>query len=88
MAAVAIPAETEVRDRMIERAFDNYTDDDLRRVIAKCSDILSERDRSRKEEALRKANELLKGAGLNPREFVEVKKQKRVGRSTGGREKK
>jgi hypothetical protein len=49
---------------------ESLNDDDLRGIIARCNELLEQRDRKRKEKALEDARAILAGAGLSLRDVA------------------
>lgn len=58
-----------------------YSDDQLKAVIAAARDLLEERDRQRKDEAARRIREIAAASGLT----VAVKTRKKRGRPAGSK---
>jgi DNA-binding protein H-NS len=56
-------------------------DAELQAVIARCNELLKERDRQRKDKALEEARAILAGAGLNLRDVASGKPQKNGSKS-------
>ena len=61
---------------MILDSLEKCGDDELRAVINRCDDLLKQRDKQRKEEALEQARVILAGAGLTLRDVAAGKPQK------------
>jgi hypothetical protein len=58
-----------------EDSLNELPDDELRTIITRCNELLEQRDRQRKDEALEKARAILAGAGLSLKD-VAAGKQK------------
>jgi H-NS histone family len=68
---------------------ETLSDEELQGVIARCNELLKERDRRRKDEALEQARAILAVAGLNLRDVASGKTQKNGGKGPvyhGGRQ--
>src|SRR5580704_8191046 len=54
-------------------SLNGLADEDLQALIGKCNELLSERDRQRKEKALEQARTILAGAGLSLKDVASGK---------------
>lgn len=65
---------------MKTETLETLNDGELQTVIARCNELLKERDRQRKDEALEQARAILSGAGLNLRDVASGKTHKNGGK--------